>query len=136
MFISVLLGYVSVLSMKVGRGFANVLKRGRIHSFDSHRAVLLRACVGIFLPVTRTRFSSRMSLFVFVLAATITTLPEAVRSIAIPLTDLYNRKYSLSFRSYGFPKHRDPRCSHEHRDLCAMRSKRVAAGISAQDARS
>lgn len=34
----------------------------------------------------------------------LTTLPEAVRGIAIPLGELYHRKDSLSFRSYGLPK--------------------------------
>ena len=58
------------------------------------------------LARTSGNVSTWMSLFVFVLAATATTLPEAIRSISIPLSDLYNRKYSISFRSYGFTKRR------------------------------
>jgi hypothetical protein len=63
-----------------------------------------------------------------VLAATVTTLPEAVRSISIPLSDLYNRKYSLSFRSYGFTKQRILAVL---MNTALMRNtlKRVAAGI-------
>ena len=47
-----------------------------------------------------------LSFSVFVIAATVTVLPEAVRSISIPLSDLYDRKYSISFRSYGFSKNK------------------------------
>jgi len=69
-----------------------------------------------------------MSLFVFILAAALTALPEAVRSVAIPLGDLYHRKYSLSFRSYGFTKRRILAVLMGSR---VMRNtlKRVAAGI-------
>ena len=127
MFISVLLGYVSVLSMKVGRGFANVLNA--VESIPSILiALFFYAPVSGFLASHSNAVSSRMSLFVFVLAATITTLPEAVRSIAIPLTDLYNRKYSLSFRSYGFPKHRILAVL-MNTGLMRNALKRVAAGI-------
>src|SRR5574344_354723 len=105
MIISVLLGYVSVLSMKVGRGFSNILNA--VESIPSILVALFcYAPVSGVLARTAGSASTMMSLFVFVLAATATTLPEAVRSIAIPLTDLYNRKYSLSFRSYGFTKSR------------------------------
>src|SRR5574344_2793788 len=105
MIISVLLGYVSVLSMKVGRGFSNILNA--VESIPSILVALFcYAPVSGVLASTAGSTSTMLSLLVFVLAATATTLPEAVRSIAIPLTDLYNRKYSLSFRSYGFTKSR------------------------------
>src|SRR5574344_2340871 len=127
MIISVLLGYVSVLSMKVGRGFSNIL-----NAVESIPAILVAlfcyAPVSGYLARTAGSASTMMSLFVFVLAATATTLPEAVRSIAIPLTDLYNRKYSLSFRSYGFTKSRSLVVLMKT-ELMRDTLKRVAAGI-------
>src|SRR5574344_2496108 len=127
MVISVALGYVSVLSMKVGRGFSNILNA--VESIPSILVALFcYAPVSGVLARTAGSASTMMSLFVFVLAATATTLPEAVRSIAIPLTDLYNRKYSLSFRSYGFPKHRILAVL-MNTGLMRNALKRVAAGI-------
>jgi hypothetical protein len=105
MLLSVVLGYVSVLSMRTGRGFANILNA--IESIPSILVALFcYAPVSGYLARHSSSASTTMSLIVFVLAATVTTLPEAVRSISIPLSDLYNRKYSLSFRSYGFTKQR------------------------------
>jgi len=127
MLLSVMLGYVSVLSMHVGRGFANVL-----NAVESIPAILVAlfcyAPVSGYLARHSSSASTTMSLLVFVLAATVTTLPEAVRSIAIPLTDLYNQKYSLSFRSYGFTK---KRILTVLMNTALMRNtlKRVAAGI-------
>jgi ABC-type dipeptide/oligopeptide/nickel transport system permease subunit len=127
MIVSVVLGYVSVLSMRAGRGFANIL-----NAVESIPAILVAlfcyAPVSGYLARHSSAASTTMSLIVFVLAATVTTLPEAVRSIAIPLSDLYNRKYSLSFRSYGFTKHRILTVL---MNTVMMRNtlKRVAAGI-------
>lgn len=127
MIISVVLGYLSVLSMKVGRGFANILNA--IESIPSILVALFcYAPVSGVLARTAGSASTMVSLIVFVLAATATTLPEAVRSIAIPLTDLYNRKYSLSFRSYGFTKSRILAVLMKT-DLMRTTLKRVAAGI-------
>jgi ABC-type dipeptide/oligopeptide/nickel transport system permease subunit len=127
MIISVLLGYVSVLSMKVGRGFSNILNA--VESIPSILVALFcYAPVSGVLASTAGSTSTMLSLLVFVLAATATTLPEAVRSIAIPLTDLYNRKYSLSFRSYGFTKSRILVVLMKT-GLMRNTLKRVAAGI-------
>src|SRR5574344_2275921 len=127
MVISVALGYVSVLSMKVGRGFSNILNA--VESIPSILVALFcYAPVSGVLARTSGAASTMVSLFVFVLAATATTLPEAVRSISIPLTDVYNRKYSLSFRSYGFPKHRILAVL-MNTGLMRNALKRVAAGI-------
>lgn len=105
MIISYLLGYLSVLSMAAGRAFSNVLTA--IESIPSILiALFCYAPVSGALAKTSGSTSAFLSLCVFVAAATATVLPEAVRSISIPLSDLYNRKYSVSFRSYGFPKNR------------------------------
>ena len=69
-----------------------------------------------------------MSLLVFILAATLTVLPESVRGVAIPLGDLYDRKYSLSFRSYGFTKRRILAVLMGARDMRGTQG-RIAAGI-------
>ena len=99
MAISILLGYLSVLSMRAGRAFSNILSV--IESIPSILiALFCYAPVSGALASSSNTKSTMLSLVVFVLAATATTLPEAVRSISIPLSDLYNRKYSVSFRSY------------------------------------
>ncbi|QTQ12234.1 hypothetical protein HRI96_08510 [Treponema parvum] len=127
MLLSFILGYLSVLSMRVGRTFANIL-----NAVESIPAILVAlfcyAPVSGYLARHTSAASTVMSLTVFVLAATVTTLPEAVRSIAIPLIDLYNRKYSLSFRSYGFPKMRILAIL-MGTDLMRSTFRRVAAGI-------
>jgi len=101
--ISVALGYTSVLSMRFGRGASSVLK-----AVESVPAILIAlfcyAPVSGYLARHSAEASQLASLTVFILAATLTTLPESVRGLAIPLGDLYQRKYSLSFRSYGFTK--------------------------------
>ena len=105
MVISYLLGFISVLSMKAGRGFSNVLSA--IESIPSILiALFCYAPVSGALAKGSASTSAILSLAVFVAAATATVLPEAVRSISIPLSDLYNQKYSVSFRSYGFAKSR------------------------------
>lgn len=127
MLLSFILGYISVLNMHVGRSFANIL-----NAVESIPAILVAlfcyAPVSGYLARHTSAASTMMSLIVFVLAATLTTLPEAVRSIAIPLIDLYNRKYSLSFRSYGFPKMRILAILMTT-DLMRSTFRRVAAGI-------
>ena len=127
MLLSFILGYISVLNMSVGRAFANIL-----NAVESIPAILVAlfcyAPVSGYLARHTSAASTVMSLTVFVLAATVTTLPEAVRSIAIPLIDLYNRKYSLSFRSYGFPKMRILAIL-MGTDLMRSTLRRVAAGI-------
>ncbi|MBP3709958.1 MAG: hypothetical protein J6I73_06120 [Treponema sp.] len=127
MLISVFLGYISVLSMKVGRFFQNLL-----NAVESVPSILIAlfcyAPVSGALVSVKGPTSTVLSLAVFVAAATVTVLPEAVRSIAIPLIDLYNRKYSVSFRSYGFTKNRILNVLMKTA-LMKDTLKRVAAGI-------
>jgi hypothetical protein len=125
--ITAVLGYASVLSQRFGRTGASVL-----NAVESVPAILVAlfcyAPVSGYLARHSSGASQTMSLIVFILAATLTALPEAVRGIAIPLGDLYHRKYSLSFRSYGFTKRRILAVlmsSHAMRNTL----KRVAAGI-------
>ncbi len=103
--LTVILGYTSVLWQRFGRTVSSVLK-----AVESVPAILIAlfcyAPVSGYLARQSSEATRIASLAVFILAATLTTLPEAVRSIAIPLGDLYHRKYSLSFRSYGFTKRR------------------------------
>jgi len=105
MILTVTLGYASVLSLRFGRAGASVL-----NAVESVPAILVAlfcyAPVSGYLARHASGASQNISLIVFILAATLTTLPEAVRGVAIPLGDLYHRKYSLSFRSYGFTKKR------------------------------
>jgi hypothetical protein len=125
--LTVVLGYTSVLSMRFGRTGASIL-----NSVESVPSILVAlfcyAPVSGYLAQHSSGASQTMSLVVFILAAALTALPEAVRSVAIPLGDLYHRKYSLSFRSYGFTKRRILAVLMGSR---AMRNtlKRVAAGI-------
>jgi hypothetical protein len=99
------LGYASVLWQRFGRTGSSILK-----AVESVPAILVAlffyAPVSGYLARHSSETSQLVSLFVFILAATLTMLPESVRSVAIPLGDLYHRKYSLSFRSYGFTKRR------------------------------
>ena len=104
-FLAILLGYLSVLSQRFGRTGASVL-----NAVESVPAILVAlfcyAPVSGYLASHGRGASEAVSLLVFILAAALTVLPEAVRGVAIPLGDLYHRKYSLSFRSYGFTKRR------------------------------
>ncbi|HOX91738.1 MAG TPA: hypothetical protein PLC54_02365 [Spirochaetales bacterium] len=101
--VAIVLGYVSVLSTPLGRGLASVLKA--IESVPSILiALFCYAPVSGYLARHASNVSELASLGVFIFAAALTVLPEAVRGLAIPLGDLYHRKYSLSFRSYGFTK--------------------------------
>lgn len=127
MLISVILGYLSVLSMGVGRFFSNIM-----NAIESVPSILIAlfcyAPVSGALVSVKGPTSTWLSLGVFVAAATATVLPEAVRSISIPLSDLYNRKYSVSFRSYGFTKDRILAVLMKT-TLMKDTFKRVAAGI-------
>ncbi len=125
--LTVVLGYASVLAQRFGRTGASIL-----NAVESVPAILVAlfcyAPVSGYLASHTVGASQMMSLIVFILAATLTALPEAVRGIAIPLADLYHRKYSLSFRSYGFTKRRILAVlmgSHAMRNTL----KRVSAGI-------
>jgi hypothetical protein len=101
--IAVGLGYASVLSMRFGRIASSALKA--VESVPSILiALFCYAPVSGYLARHSANASQLASLLVFILAATLTTLPESVRGLAIPLSDMYHKKYSLSFRSYGFTK--------------------------------
>lgn len=127
MILSILLGYLSVLSMGAGRVFSNIMNA--IESIPSILiALFCYAPVSGALAKSSSSTSTVLSLAVFVAAATATVLPEAVRSISIPLSDLYNRKYSISFRSYGFTKNRILAVLMKT-SLMRDTTKRVAAGI-------
>lgn len=105
MFLCITLAYLSVLSMKLGRSLKSFFSM--VESIPSILvALFFYAPVSGYLARHGSETSEITSLAVFIGAATITALPEAVRGIAIPLTDLYYRKYSISFRSYGFTKGR------------------------------
>jgi hypothetical protein len=125
--LTVVLGYASVLWQRFGRTGASILK-----AVESVPAILVAlfcyAPVSGYLARHASGASQIVSLFVFILAASLTMLPEAVRGVAIPLGDLYHRKYSLSFRSYGFTKRRILAVL---MGSLAMRGtlKRIAAGI-------
>jgi ABC-type antimicrobial peptide transport system permease subunit len=125
--LTAVLGYASVLSQRFGRTGAGIL-----NSVESVPSILVAlfcyAPVSGYLAQHSGGASQTMSLAVFILAAALTALPEAVRSVAIPLGDLYHRKYSLSFRSYGFTKRRILAVLMGSR---AMRNtlKRVAAAV-------
>lgn len=103
--ITMVFGYLSILSTAVGKTVASVLE-----AIESIPAILIAlffyAPVSGFLASSSGSSSASVSLIVFILAATITCLPESVRGIALPLGELYHRKYSLSFRSYGFTRSR------------------------------
>ena len=103
--LSVILAYFSVLSLMFGRAVKSVFSM--VESVPSILvALFFYAPVSGYLARYGNEASSLASLAVFIGAATMTALPEAVRGIAIPLTDLYYRKYSVSFRSYGFTRGR------------------------------
>lgn len=101
--ITVVLGYLSILSNAFGKAVASVLEA--IESIPSILiALFFYAPVSGFLAGSSHSSSAIISLLVFILAATLTCLPESVRGITLPLGELYHRKYSLSFRSYGFAR--------------------------------
>jgi hypothetical protein len=99
------LGYLSILKPVVGKTTAGILD-----AVESVPAILVAlfcyAPVAVALASQTGASSTNLSLAVFIFAATLTTLPEAVRGVALPLGELYHRKYSVSMRSYGFTKGR------------------------------
>ena len=103
--VTLFLGYFSILWPVIGKITASILE-----AIESIPAILIAlfcyAPVSGYLAGHGGASSSIVSLMVFVFAAALTTLPEAVRGITIPLGDLYYQKYSLSFRSYGFKRSR------------------------------
>src|SRR4030042_4162660 len=88
--LTVALGYVSVLSQRFGRTGASILK-----AVESVPAILVAlfcyAPVSGYLARHSSGASRIVSLFLFILGATLTMLPEAVRGAAVPLGDLYHR---------------------------------------------
>jgi hypothetical protein len=103
--IAVGLGYLSIFAPSAGRMISSLLEA--VESVPSILiALFCYAPVSGYLARHAEASSATVSLIVFILAATATTLPEAVRCVTIPLGELYYRKYSLSFRSYGFRKSR------------------------------
>lgn len=103
--VTLLLGYLSILWPVVGKTTASVLEA--IESIPSILiALFCYAPVAATLAANSASYSSFLSLSVFIFAATVTALPESVRGITLPLGELYHRKYSVSFRSYGFTKRR------------------------------
>ena len=127
MLLTAALGYASVLWQRFGRTGSSVLK-----AVESVPAILVAlfcyAPVSGYLARHAGGASQLTSLLVFILAATLTMLPEAVRGVAIPLGELYYRKYSLSFRSYGFTKRRILAVLLGSRSMRGT-LKRTAAGI-------
>jgi hypothetical protein len=101
--VTLALGYLCVFSQGAGKAISSALEA--VESIPSILiALFCYAPVSGYLARHTEASSAAVSLLVFVCAATLTTLPEAVRGIALPLGELYYRKYSLSFRSYGFRK--------------------------------
>lgn len=125
--LTLLVGYASILWPVVGKVVAGVLDA--VESVPSILVALFcYAPVAVALASHTGAFSTNLSLAVFIFAATITSLPEAVRGLALPLGELYHRKYSVSMRSYGFTKGRILRVllnSKAMRDVI----RRTAAGI-------
>lgn len=101
--ITVAISYFSILWWVFGKAFRWVLDV--IESIPSILiALFCYAPVSVVLAKNPESASSVLSLLVFIFAAFLTTLPEAVRGITLPLAELYHRKYSVSFRAYGFTK--------------------------------
>jgi hypothetical protein len=101
--ISVAISYFSILWWAFGKAF-----RWLLDVIESIPSILIAlfcyAPVSVILAKNPESASAALSVFVFIFAAVLTTLPEAVRGITLPLADLYHRKYSISFRAYGFTK--------------------------------
>jgi hypothetical protein len=102
---TLILGYCSILWPVVGKAMASLLE-----AIESVPSILISlfcyAPVAVTLASSGSAASSALSLMVFIFAATVTALPESVRGITLPLGELYHRKYSVSFRAYGFTKRR------------------------------
>jgi len=125
--ITLILGYVSILWSTLGKIIASVLE-----AIESVPAILIvlffYAPVSGYLASHSKASSSAVSLMIFVFAATLTILPESIRGITLPLGELYYRKYSLSFRSYGF-RRRKILAILMNTDVMRHAFKRIAAGI-------
>jgi len=103
--ITLILSYFSILYWAVGKAFRWILDI--VESIPSILiALFCYAPVSVVLAKNPESASAALSLFVFIFAAVLTTLPESVRGITIPLSELYHRKYSISFRAYAFTKAR------------------------------
>jgi len=101
--VTLVLSYFSILWWAFGKTCRLVLDV--IESIPSILiALFCYAPVSVVLAKNPAAASSLLSLMVFIFAAFITPLPEAVRGITLPLAELYHRKYSISFRAYGFTK--------------------------------
>lgn len=101
--IAVALGYLSILWWVFGKAARSVLDV--IESIPSILVALFcYAPVSVILARNPQSASQAISLLVFIFAAVVTTLPEALRGVTLPLGELYHRKYSVSFRAYGFTK--------------------------------
>ena len=101
--ITLVLSYFSILWWAFGKAIRSILDV--IESIPSILiALFCYAPVSVLLARNPESASAALSLMVFIFAAVITTLPEAVRGITLPLAELYHRKYSVSFRAYGFTK--------------------------------
>jgi ABC-type dipeptide/oligopeptide/nickel transport system permease subunit len=91
--------------LSVARPLAGRATRAVLDAIESVPSMLVAlfayAPFAMAMAVSGSRESSRSSILVFCTAATITALPEAVRRLSLVLADLYNRRYSLAFRSYG-----------------------------------
>jgi hypothetical protein len=123
--IALVLGYLSIFAPSFGRLVSSVLEA--VESVPSILVALFcYAPVSGYLARHAEASSAAVSLLVFILAATATTLPEAVRCLTIPLGELYYRKYSLSFRSYGFRKSRILRVLMRTRAMRGALSRAVA----------
>jgi len=102
---AIALGYASILWWPIGRALSAVLEA--VESIPSILVALFcYAPVSITLARNPQASSALLSMLVFIFAAVITALPEALRGVTLPLGELYHRKYSLSFRAYGFAKAR------------------------------
>lgn len=105
MALTLLLSYLSVLFPGVGKGTVAVLDG--IESIPAILIVLFcYAPVAAMMARNPSSQAQVISLLVFIFSATATILPEAVRGVTLPLWGLYHRKYSVSFRAYGFTKSR------------------------------
>jgi len=101
--VTVVMSYFSILWWAFGKTLRMILDV--VESIPSILVALFcYAPVSVVLAKNPESASALLSLFVFIFAAFLTTLPEAVRSVTLPLAELYHRKYSVSFRAYGFTK--------------------------------
>ena len=94
------LGFASILRPGVGRAIRALLDA--VESVPAMLVALLAyAPFAMRMALAGSKEGSASSILVFCGAAAVTALPEAVRRIGIVLFDLYNRRYSTAFRSYG-----------------------------------